>query len=220
MHSACGIQLGLCVCLDRGTYTYTELLPPGWNSAQARAINNSEVVVGSGADTDDGLKVFIYSGGVYTVLAPEGWTEAYEYGINDSGVIVGWGAVGTTGNAGTMGKGFIAFPPPAPTSSPPPSPEDEIAQLMDFFDASVVAGTLTGSSPGNSGQSQVNNVEKLLAAAANSIQAGREAKACQDLQKAYDRTNKHLSSKDAVVGAAATELQQHIQGLMDSLECQ
>ena len=54
------------------TYTYTELLPSGWVSAGARAINNSEAVVGSGSDVPDALKGFIYSGGTYIPLAAAG----------------------------------------------------------------------------------------------------------------------------------------------------
>ena len=188
-----------------GTYTYTELLPPGWSSSGAYAINSSGVVVGAGFDGTK-YKGFIYSNGIYTDVLPDGWTEAYAGWINDSGVVVGWGAA-----ADKTRKGFIAYPP---------TPEGQMAQLMDFFDASVVAGTVTGSSPGNSGQAQVINVEKLLAAAANSIQVGSEAKACQDLQKAYDRTNKLLSSKDAVAGAAAALLGQQIMDLMENVGCQ
>jgi hypothetical protein len=90
---------------------------------------------------------------------------------------------------------------------------------MDFFDASVAAGTLTGSAPGNSGQAQVNNLDKLLTSAAQSVELGNEKSACKDLAKAYSRTDKHVKSSDAVAGAAATQLQQQIQALMTGLGC-
>jgi hypothetical protein len=40
-------------------YEYTELLPPGWISAEAIAINNKGVVVGAGTDGNQIDKMFI-----------------------------------------------------------------------------------------------------------------------------------------------------------------
>jgi hypothetical protein len=161
------------------------------------------VVVGTGYQ--GGVqKGFIYDGTTYTPILPEGWTSASASSVNDAGVVVGWGA------AGPVMKGFIAYPP---------TPEGQIAQVMDFFDASVAAGTLTGSSPGNSGQAQVKNLDKLLTSSSQEIAAGNDASACKDLAKAYSRADKHVKSSDSVAGAAAAELQQQIQGLMTSLSC-
>ena len=97
--SARDLQPGLGSVSIGQTYTYTELRPSGWVSAGARAINNSEAVVGSGSDVPDALKGFIYSGGAYIPLLPTGWTYAEAYAINDNGVVVGDGLVGDTWKA-------------------------------------------------------------------------------------------------------------------------
>jgi probable HAF family extracellular repeat protein len=78
-------------------YTYTEIIPPGWEGASAFAINNGGDVVGDGWDHDANNHVvekgFLYSGGNYTEIIPPGWLGAYAYDINNSGAIVGSGNV-------------------------------------------------------------------------------------------------------------------------------
>ena len=84
---------------------YTEIVPPGWNSAVACGINNDGVIVGGGTEgSSSGGKAFVYRDGTYTELLPPGWEMAVACGINDNGVVVGWGMDGETQ------KGFIAIP--------------------------------------------------------------------------------------------------------------
>jgi probable HAF family extracellular repeat protein len=62
-------------------YIYTELLPPGWTSASATAINNNGDVVGQGRDGQGRINSFLYSNGTYIELLPPGWVQADVNGI-------------------------------------------------------------------------------------------------------------------------------------------
>jgi uncharacterized membrane protein len=188
--------------------TYTDVLPPNWSWAYAYSISDIGLVAGYGQDKGGTWKGFIYNSGTYIELLPPGWTKAYVLSINDSGVAVG---VGTTSTG--QQKGFIATP-----SSPPPLPAVQMAQLMDFFDAAVAAGTL-GSPPNGMGPAQVKNLDNVLTSAAQSIVAGDDNSACHYLTDAYKKDTISGKHPDPVAVATAAELQQQIQGLMSSLAC-
>lgn len=64
-------------------YTYTTVLPDGWTSSQATAINNSGQVVGYGTDGSGQYRGFLYSDGTYTVL------PLFPDAINDNGQVAG-----------------------------------------------------------------------------------------------------------------------------------
>ena len=76
-------------------YTYTEIIPPGWEEAYAMAINDNGAIVGDGGYHDANehvvVKGFLYSGGNYTEIIPPGWTSAVAIAINNGGDIVGEG---------------------------------------------------------------------------------------------------------------------------------
>jgi hypothetical protein len=190
--------------------TCTELLAPGWDFLLATSINDNGVVVGIGSQNCT-QKGFVLDGTGCTPLLPDGWSSAYTTSINDRGIVVGAGAPPAPG---PIMMGFIAFPPTLEGRIA------EIAQILDFFDACVAAGTLTGSSPGASGQAQLKNLGKLFTSSAQSIAAGNDKKACQDLAKACSRTDTYVNSSDAVAEAAGAELQELILALMNNLGCQ
>ena len=100
----CKLSLAIIVCatLCLGcTYTYTEVLPPGWRNAHATSINDNGDVAGWGDDSTGKFKGFVYSGGNYTELLPPGWDWAYATSINDNGDVAGHGV------DGTIEKGFV-----------------------------------------------------------------------------------------------------------------
>ena len=72
-------------------YSYIEILPPGWQEAEAHDINNRGEVVGSGKDGRNSLKGFIFNKGIYKPLIPPGWEEAYANGINNNNDVIGYG---------------------------------------------------------------------------------------------------------------------------------
>ena len=115
------------------------------------------------------------------------------------------------GAAGPVSKGFIAIPPP-PTSI---ASEDEIACILDFIDAALASGTATG----DCGKVQLKGAEKLLTKAAQAVEKGKTKKACDKLDDAYDRVNKHLKSKKACIAEVAAEMAKQIQDVMKDLGC-
>lgn len=77
--------------LSRPSYTYIEILPPGWLEAEASDINNRGTVVGSGMDGNNNMRGFIYSRGTYRQLLPPGWERSFAQGINNYDEAVGHG---------------------------------------------------------------------------------------------------------------------------------
>jgi hypothetical protein len=93
-------------------YTYIELLPPGWQWAQAVAINNSGLVVGYGSEspTYSGVKSFIYTPGApgtYTEIPPPPDCEVCDsiqaVAITDDGVVAGNVSAGAPGFSASIG---------------------------------------------------------------------------------------------------------------------
>ena len=100
-----------------------------------------------------------------------------------------------------------------------PPPQQQIADILAFFDASVAAGTLAGSGNGNSAAGRGNALRNMIEAAGDLIQQGRTADACQQLADALNRTDGAPTPPDFVAGTAAPELAQHIGGLRATLGC-
>jgi probable HAF family extracellular repeat protein len=111
---------------------YTELLPPGWQNATAKGINNDGVVIGGGNDGDS-QKGFIYRNGTYTEILPPGWNSATAYGINNNGVVVG----GENDDSLSGGKAF-AYHNGTYTELLPPGWQMAIAYAIN--DNGVVVG--------------------------------------------------------------------------------
>ncbi len=73
------------------------------------------------------------------------------------------------------GVGTQAEPPPSTT----------IADILDFFDASVADGTLVGNGPGKSANGRKNALRNMIEAAGDLIDDYYVEEACQQLLDAY-----------------------------------
>jgi TolB protein len=98
-------------------------------------------------------------------------------------------------------------------------PQQQIADILAFFDASAQQGSLTGNGSGNSGAGRRNALRNLLEAAGDLIQQGRITDACRQLQDALDRTDGNPRPPDFVTGPAASELAERIRALRTALGC-
>ncbi|MDP3297587.1 MAG: hypothetical protein Q8N09_08360 [Thermodesulfovibrionia bacterium] len=79
--------------------TYTQLLPAGWDWADARSINNNNMVAGFGSVTvgvTTTTQGFLYDIGTisWEYINPGYWDTAMVYDINDNGLVVGGGTGG------------------------------------------------------------------------------------------------------------------------------
>ncbi len=93
-----------------------------------------------------------------------------------------------------------------------PSPST-IQGIINFIDASVVAGSLVGSGSGNSADGRLNALRNMLIQASYLLSAGNLEGACTQLNAALRRCN------DFVQGSAQAELAQMISDLMNDLGC-
>ena len=100
-----------------------------------------------------------------------------------------------------------------------PPPQQQVADILAFFDASVTAGTLTGSGNGNSANGRRKALRNMIEAAGDLIQQGRLGDACLQLADALNRTDGDPRPPDFVLGTAAPELAQRIQALRATLGC-
>jgi len=99
-------------------------------------------------------------------------------------------------------------------------PEEQIAEILDFFDMSVEGGTLEGDGPGNSAQGRLGALRNMVEAAGDLIAQARYEDACGQLLDAYERCDGLLRPPDFVKGEAADDLAQMVLDLMADLECE
>jgi hypothetical protein len=98
-------------------------------------------------------------------------------------------------------------------------PQQQITGILAFFDASVTAGTLTGSGNGNSASGRRKALRNMIEAAGGLIQQGRTADACQQLADALNRADGNPTPPDFVAGTATPGLAQRIRDLRATLGC-
>jgi hypothetical protein len=98
-----------------------------------------------------------------------------------------------------------------------PPPSEQIANILEFIDQSVEAGSLEGDGPGASGKGRLNALQNMIETAGNLIDEGRIDDACRQLWNAYRRTDGNPRPPDFVTGEAASELASQILALLDSL---
>lgn len=101
----------------------------------------------------------------------------------------------------------------------PTPPQQQIAEILAFFDQSVANGSLAGNGPGGSAQGRLNALRNMLRATSDLIDNGAIKAACQQLLDAYRRTDGVPQPPDFVRGTAAAELAQRIRELRQSLGC-
>jgi hypothetical protein len=77
--------------LSAADFTFTTILPPGWEWAACRgAINDNGLVAGWGQD-ETVWKAFTYYNGTYEIIPQDGWDAFYPLKVNNDGIIVGEG---------------------------------------------------------------------------------------------------------------------------------
>jgi hypothetical protein len=123
-------------------------------------------------------------------------------------------------NKETFPKTFLVGVPlrGAGVESEPPL-EERIAEIREFFDASIGTGDLVGDGPGGSAQRGLNVLRDMIEAAGDLIEVGNTAGACQQLSDAYGRSDGKFPPPDFVTGDDAPELAVMIQNLMTYLGC-
>ena len=100
-----------------------------------------------------------------------------------------------------------------------PPPSEQVAEILVFFDNSVVDSTLAGAGNGNSAGGRLGALRNMIKAAGDLIDDGQTAEACQQLLDAYERVDGNVPPPDFADGASAQELAARIQTLRESLEC-
>jgi beta propeller repeat protein len=98
-------------------------------------------------------------------------------------------------------------------------PEQQIQDILDFFDDSVDDGTLPGDGPGKSAENRRHALRNMIEAAGDLIGNGDIAGACQLLYDTYLKTDGDPQPPDFVKGSAAPELASEILTLMQTLNC-
>ena len=100
-----------------------------------------------------------------------------------------------------------------------PPPQQQITDILNFFDNAVNLGALTGNGPGSSGINRRNALRNMIEAAGDLIQQGTIGEACTQLKDALNRTDGNPQPPDFVAGPAAPELMQKLQSLLSTLGC-
>lgn len=101
----------------------------------------------------------------------------------------------------------------------PPPPEQQIIDLLAFFDASLANGTLAGRGTGHAAITRRNLMRLTIVIAGELIEQGRTDLACLTLHAAYLFADGATEPPDLVVGTARPELALRIQNLRTSLGC-
>jgi hypothetical protein len=96
-------------------------------------------------------------------------------------------------------------------------PEQQIADILKFFDTSVALGTLEGNGNGNSANGRRKALRNMLEAASDLIIESSIEEACDQLNDALRRTDGNPRPPEFVKGTAAPELAIMIQNLIDTL---
>ena len=100
-----------------------------------------------------------------------------------------------------------------------PPPSEQIANILEFFDQSIKAGTLEGDGPGASGGGRLKALRNMIETVGDLINEGRIDEACEQLWDVYRRSDGNPRPPDFVTGEAASELASQILTLLESLGC-
>ena len=98
-------------------------------------------------------------------------------------------------------------------------PSQQIEGILEFFDASVAAGTLQGDGPGVSAQARLKALANMIEAAGDFINAGDFSQACTQLSDVLSRIDGNPRPPDFATGSALPQLQTMITDLKTSLGC-
>lgn len=100
-----------------------------------------------------------------------------------------------------------------------PPPSVSIADILAFFDESVVNGTLVGNGLGRSAEGRKKALRNMIEAAGDLIADGYPETACRQLLDAYERCDGLFPPPDFVEGDAAETLAGMILDLIGALGC-
>lgn len=100
------------------------------------------------------------------------------------------------------------------------SVSQQMGNIIEFFDACVGKGTITGSGMGLSANGKKGAFRNMLESVAGFIGKGMIPEACQQLQELYERADGLWPPPDFVEGAAVAALAGRVQSLRTSLGCQ
>lgn len=95
-----------------------------------------------------------------------------------------------------------------------------IDDILNFFDESVIDGTLEGVGSGKSANNRLKAFRKMLVKAGQMIDKENLNAASNKLNTIYKKCDSQPKPKDFVAGEAAPELANMILDLMESLECE
>ena len=110
-----------------GTVAYLGGLGASLPNNAARAVNDSDVIVGDAETSSSAYHAFVWSPGsgsmqdLNNLLASgsgTGWNLQYAYGVNNSGHIVGYGTIGQSTRSFDAGANARAFDRPAGAGRP------------------------------------------------------------------------------------------------------
>ncbi|MFX0194673.1 MAG: LamG-like jellyroll fold domain-containing protein [Candidatus Hodarchaeota archaeon] len=99
----------------------------------------------------------------------------------------------------------------------PPTPAEQIQEILDFVYESVASGTLVGVGPGKSAENRLVAVMNMLEEAWVLIEAEWFAQACHQLRDVLKKCDGQSPPEDLVSGPAAEELAGRINDLMDEI---
>lgn len=102
----------------------------------------------------------------------------------------------------------------------PETPEEQIAEILTFFNASVESKTLQGEGSGNSAKGRMGALRNMIEATGNFIESGDYERGCLQLLDAYYRCDSEPKPPDFVTGRNTTELAVMIMNLRLSMGCQ
>jgi hypothetical protein len=100
-----------------------------------------------------------------------------------------------------------------------PPPDEQIAEILEFFDDAVSGGSLVGDGPGGSADGRLGALRNMIEAAGDLINDGLVAEACDQLLDVQKRADGEPRPPDFVTGADAEVLFDRVQVLRDSLGC-
>jgi hypothetical protein len=106
------------------------------------------------------------------------------------------------------------------TVNDPSTPAEQIEEIINFIEDSVVSGMLTGNGPGASGKYRLNAFVNILEEAANLIEEEQYDEACDQLRSAYRKCDGQSEPPDFVKGEASYFLANMILIMMDELGCE
>lgn len=97
------------------------------------------------------------------------------------------------------------------------TPSELIADILEFFDSSVDAGTISGNGPGNSSTGRLKALRNMIEAAGDLVEQGLIEEAVNQLYDAYKRVDGLPKPPDFAAGEDAEELATMIMQLIEDL---